>query len=248
MSKYAIILDTEGYSNKGSYNIGYTVVDFDNFQIVKKESIAILPYLWDNLKEKLRRNLESENGYLSTMYLNNAEDILMNSNKKYKLIKTELGLYKHFLLLFKKYDISDFFAFNVAFDRGALKRSLKEKHYDKLFSNMNFHDIQTAVFYTFCNNLEYVKFCLANNYLTKRGYCQCKAETFYRYISKEISFNEEHTALADAIIETEMLIKALQENPHVSTEIIKPYSVLSQLYDKDDPETVFALISDYLFE
>lgn len=248
MSRNAIVIDTEGYSNKSSYNVGYTILDLDTLQIVKKDSMAIMPYLWENLQEKLRRSTEDKNDYLSNMCLGNIESILTDTGKKYKTIKTENGLFKHFLKVFKDYQIKDFYAFNVAFDKGAMKRSFTPYHYELLFKDMNFHDIQTAVFYTFCNNIEYVKFCLANGYLTSKGFCKCKAETFYRYITKKIDFNEEHTALADAEIETEMLIEALKINPNAPTKTSRPYLILNELYNKDNKDEVYNLISDYSFE
>ena len=248
MQNFIMVLDTEGYSNRNVYNLGYAIINAETLEIVKTDSLALLPALWENLKEKLKRSLDNpQNVKLSNMCLTNFEDILTDSGKKYKVIRSENGLFKHFLRLFKMWNIKDLYAFNVAFDRGALKRTFTEYHYNILFKNVNFHDIQTAVFYEFCYNMDYVQFCVANNYLTKKGFCQCKAETFYRFLHNDINFIEEHKALDDVIIESEMLIEVLKKNPNPKTHITRPYLLLNELYDKDNSETITDLVMSYIF-
>lgn len=245
-----MVLDTEGYSNVNAYNLGYTIVDLTDNTIVERVSVAVLPYLWDNLNEKLRRSSDNVvNAKLSEMQLKNTADILTDSGKKYsKLVRSENGLFKHFSALFKKYsDISAVFAFNVAFDKSALKRSLTEKHFEKLFGNTEFKDVQTAVFYAFCYNLEYIQWAIVNGYTTEQGNIKTTAEVFYRYIMGKTDFVEEHTALADAEIETEMLIKALEKNADIPTKPCRCYLKLNELYDKDNPKTIENFMTDYLF-
>ena len=51
----------------------------------------------------------------------------------------------------------------------------------------------------------YIKFCEENGYLTKNGKVQLKAETLYRFLTKDTSFEESHTGLEDVMIEKEIL-------------------------------------------
>ena len=51
----------------------------------------------------------------------------------------------------------------------------------------------------------YIKFCEENGYITKSGKPQFKAETCYRFITKDTAFVESHTGLEDVKIETEIL-------------------------------------------
>ena len=245
-----IVLDTEGYSNVNAYNLGYTVVDLTTKTILERVSVAVLPYLWDNLNEKLRRsNDNAANAKLSEMQLKNTADILTDSGKKYsKLLRSENGLFRHFLALFKKYpDIKEIFAFNVSFDKAALKRSLTESHFNKLFGDMEFKDVQTAVFYTFCYNLEYIQWAIVNGYTTEQGNIKTTAEVFYRYLTGKADFIEEHTALADSEIETEMLLKALEKNANIPTKPCRCYTKLNELYEKDNEKTITNFVADYLF-
>lgn len=56
------------------------------------------------------------------------------------------------------------------------------------------------------NNVNYKKKCLENDMLTASGiYFKTSAESSYRYLMDKYEFNEAHTALDDAIIETYIL-------------------------------------------
>lgn len=57
---------------------------------------------------------------------------------------------------------------------------------------------------------EYATFCCENGYLTKRGCKRYTAEILYRFISGDNEFEEEHTGLADVMIEKEILCECLR--------------------------------------
>lgn len=57
---------------------------------------------------------------------------------------------------------------------------------------------------------EYATFCNENGYLTKRGCKRYTAEILYRFISGDNEFEEEHTGLADVMIEKEILRECLR--------------------------------------
>lgn len=57
---------------------------------------------------------------------------------------------------------------------------------------------------------EYDTFCYENGYLTKRGCKRYTAEILYRFISGNNEFIEEHTGLADVLIEKEILVECLR--------------------------------------
>lgn len=62
------------------------------------------------------------------------------------------------------------------------------------------------------NNQRYKDFCLDNDFLTATGLnFKTSAETTYRYMKKDKNFIESHTALDDALIETEILARALRK-------------------------------------
>lgn len=58
----------------------------------------------------------------------------------------------------------------------------------------------------------YRKFCEDNNYLTKNGQLRFTAEILYRFISKDNSFIEAHTALADVEIEAQIMAYCFRQH------------------------------------
>lgn len=239
-ARYGIVLDTEGYSSCPSYNIGFVVIDLQTLQIVESHSYAIPEYLEENLTYNQEKNATPE---LNTMFCNNLHDILKNFNTKYNY-KTERGMWLTLLKVIKKYNVQDVFAFNFPFDKAALIRSFGEKA-ERLYNFLNWHDIQTMVFYTFCNNLEYCGWCAVNGYITEKKNIKTKAETFYRYLFQP-DFKEEHTALNDSQIETALLFKALQNNRKVQTNHIQAYTKLNKLM-KENNTNCEDLLSEWLF-
>lgn len=62
------------------------------------------------------------------------------------------------------------------------------------------------------NEDKYKKMCLENGMVSKSGlYFKTSAETSFRYLMKDIDFNEDHTAFEDTVIESEILAKALKK-------------------------------------
>lgn len=237
---YGIVLDTEGYSAMPSYNIGFTVVDLQTLQVVEYHSYAIPEYLEQNLTYNQEKN-QTKN--LSTMYVNNLHDILKGFNSKYNY-KTERGMWLTLQSVIKKYQVRDVFAFNFPFDKSALVRSFGKKA-EKLYTLINWHDIQTMTFYTHCNNLHYCGWCAMNGYLTENGNIQTKAETFYRYLFNP-DFKEEHTALSDVKAETALLFKALATDRNVKTNHISAWNELKKIMAENNtnPDD---LLSEWLF-
>ena len=61
------------------------------------------------------------------------------------------------------------------------------------------------------NNTDYKQMCIDNEWRTASGkYFKTSAETCFRYFSKEIEFEESHTAIDDSIIESELFVEILK--------------------------------------
>ena len=61
------------------------------------------------------------------------------------------------------------------------------------------------------NNNEYKQMCIDNGWQTaSKKYFKTSAETCFRYFSKELEFEESHTAIDDTIIESELFVEILK--------------------------------------
>ena len=93
--------------------------------------------------------------------------------------------------------------YNVNFDKSALNRLFGER-----FNNieLEYKDIIPAILHTKLMTKKYINFCRDNKFVTEKGNIQTKAETVYRYLTGCIDFEEEHTGLADVLIEYQILL------------------------------------------
>lgn len=62
---------------------------------------------------------------------------------------------------------------------------------------------------------EYDTFCYENEYLTKRGCKRYTAEILYRFLTGDNEFIESHTGLEDVLIEKEIFVYCMKNNPSI---------------------------------
>ena len=237
-----ILVDTEGLLNVSAFNVAYLVVNLPDCRIIHEGNLVIFPNIWDNLVASQDSKNPDITPNLSRLLTNNIENIF-NNLSEYTIIKSRNGLAMHFRNLFKKYpDISRFYAFNVSFDKNILSNSMGETVFNAIFSGFSFHDIQTMFFFTHCNNIEYIRFCYKNGFLTAKGNCNTTAETFYRYYTKNPKYREKHLALDDVMMEFELFQSAITIDESVETSPKKLWLLLNKLYDKNDYDLIMEML------
>lgn len=222
---YYLILDTEGlglnnikekiYGQQKSYDIGYVIVD-------KKGNIL-------KMYNALTEEIFGDSALMQTAYFYDKiplyDYMLDNKEIKIKLFYKIINQMKKDI---KKYNIKGILAYNVNYDIVALvetaqytmqencpKLTFRKTKNDKwapnyeqmlqklLNTKIEFYDIWTMAINTICQQ----KTFLANAPKTPKGYIQTNAEIVYKYINDLDDFKEDHTALSDAIIESEILAR-----------------------------------------
>lgn len=122
---------------------------------------------------------------------------------------------------------------------------------DPWFEGKPIYDIWGGV----CEHLlgdEYKHFCMKNAYITASGeYFKTSAENTYQYILNKYNFIESHTALDDARIEAQLLLKILEKTEIEADLGAFPFRKLGTTFDfiKKYPEyteTVRIALHDYL--
>ena len=116
--------------------------------------------------------------------------------------------------------------------------STKKKQNDRLFDPEHFIfrgekypiiDIWGIACLYLLNNSAYKRTCLEQDRVTSSGlYFTTNAEVAMQYLSKRFDFIEDHTALSDAEIETEILFAALKRGKIVQGIIYFPYKMLGE--------------------
>ena len=82
------------------------------------------------------------------------------------------------------------------------------------------------------NNVRYKQKCLEHNMLTASGtFFKTSAESSYRYLKDKYDFDEAHTAIEDAEIETFILSKIARKHAISAGIIYFPFRELGTTYD-----------------
>ena len=133
------------------------------------------------------------------------EDIKKGKRK----LATFSAIRREFLNDLKEYGVNEVYAHNMRFDYNALNNTLRyltKSKYRFFFPyELKICDTLKMSRDVILKMPTFQRFCKENNYLTKRGQPQATAEVLYRYISRNNTFNESHTGLEDAEIETQIL-------------------------------------------
>ena len=200
-----VVLDVEGMSGSRPYNVGYIVADRYG-KIYKKRSIAIPSAIWENIASALKI------GQAIEMTKSNVQEILQDMDRprwrrKYRAMTVE-GFTLQFYNDIKKHHVSRVFAYNVSFDNRAIFYLIGIDAFAEM--SVDWCDIISGILTAKLLTKNYVNWCFTNGFTTETGIASYKAEVVYRYLTGQLNFEEEHTGLADVLIEYEILLAAFK--------------------------------------
>lgn len=210
---YYIVFDTEtanGFDDPIVYDIGGAVVDkkgnvYETFSFVIYEVFC-------GMKDLMKTAYYAEK-------IPKYEEEIKNGERK--LVKYATAK-KHINKLAKKYNIKAMIAHNARFDYRSTTRTqrylTKSKYRFFLPYGVELWDTLKMANDTICKQVHYKEWCYNNGYLTKNGRVRKTAEILYRYISGEHDFKEEHTGLADVMIEKEIFVHCINQHKPMRKE------------------------------
>lgn len=200
MEKYVVVLDTETTNSIDDplcYDIGYAVVDpIKNIVILQRSFVVAdifldkdlmsyayfidkVPMYWEEIKSG-KRELRK----LSTIYRTMRED-------------------------FRHFGIKEVFAHNARFDyrsTNLTQRFITCSKYRFFFPyGTKICDTLKMSRELLADDVNYCDYCRKHGFVTKNNKPQFTAEVLYRYIHKDETFIESHTALEDVLIEKDIL-------------------------------------------
>lgn len=221
--KYLCVLDVEGSSVCRPYNVGYIVMDRRG-NIYLERSIALHPCIIENLEARALIGCEK-------MAMKNIREIESNETKYEHCYNVEEFL-KIFLEDMEYFNVKDIWAYNVAFDKSAMNRLffwLKPDFVDSFC----WKDIAPAIFHTHLLTKKYIRFCQKYELYTKNGNYSSTAENVYRYLFNKPDFQEEHTGLADVMIEKDILLKVFNSKKKIQTKGICIWKALAKFCESE---------------
>lgn len=194
-----IILDTETANDIDCplvYDVGFSVID--------ENGKAFASYSYVNADVFCDDELMSTAFFADKIpqYWNDITD-------GYRVLKSFRSIERIFRRVCKDWNVQGIVAHNARFDYNALnntKRYITSSKYRYFFPyGIKIIDTLKMSKITLSNNEDYREFCIRNNYVTKCNENRYTAEIIYRFITGDNNFEEEHTGLADCMIEKEIL-------------------------------------------
>lgn len=179
------------------YDIGFVVTD-KHGNIYEKGSYAVADiFLWTDLMQS---------AYFKEKIPTYWKEIETGQRE----LKSIWTIRRYLKELIKKYNIKAWYAHNARFDMNALNntvRYLSGSATRYFFPKIEIWDTMKMSRDVLKQRKTYTYFCDRYNFKTnhKPPQNQYKAETIYRYIIQDETFEEKHTGLEDILIETEIL-------------------------------------------
>ena len=209
-----IVLDIETANDipdTFAYDVGFIVAD-RNKVIYEKESYVV--------KDVFEREPElMQSCYYANKLPLYYERIENNDTKVVSLFTIRRKIARYIA----KYNIKKVYAYNAHFDRNGLNttmRYLTKSKYRWFFPyGVDVCCIWHMACQTICNRMDYCMFCAKNGFYSKAGNMTTNAETVYKYLNKNLEFEEEHTGLSDVMIELEILCKCLSYHEKINRNI-----------------------------
>lgn len=135
-----------------------------------------------------------------------------------RTMKTLYEIQKEVRELMEKYGITEVAAHNARFDYKATNTTLRYQTSSKFRYffpyGTKYIDTLKMATDTICQQPTYKAWCKANGYTygKNNNICRKTAEVIYKYISCDNDFEEEHTGLADVLIETKILAHCYKQH------------------------------------
>lgn len=210
-----MVFDTEtmGVDSRVIYDIGYYIVNrrgkvFNSRRFLVQDTIT---------KPEIMMNAFYHNKIYSEylpMVDNSAEKLIYPWEEIQDFIREDVNTY----------NVNIFSAYNLPFDMSAIRHTNEYARTRKLLDNKPILlDLWLySCLYLFNTNF-YKKAARDNNWLSPAGNYRTTAEHAYRYITNNVDYIEPHTALEDAEIETEILLRLLAKKRKIPYNTINPH-------------------------
>ena len=213
-----VVFDTEttNLEKPFCYNIGYVIANMESGETLLKREFVI-EQVWHNPM------------LFTTAYYSNKREIYVSRMKARKIVMDKFGyVCQQMIRDFKAYEIKLAFAYNSPFDTKVFAYNCDWFKCNNPFDDIEIRDIRGFVHCFVAFDETFQKFCEEHEYYTESGNYSTTAETLFRFIKQDTDFEEEHTALADSLIELDILRYCL----NLGADIEKVYKTYSSIPKK----------------
>ena len=198
-----MIFDTETTSldKPFCYNIGYVILDTETEETLLKRDYVV-EQVWHNLP------------LFQSAYYAEKRPIYVQRMRARQTVMDKFGyICRQMMRDLKEYGVKHAYAYNSSFDEKVFDFNCDWYKCSNPFDTVQVHDIRGYVHQFLIDN-DYKAFCEAHELFTESGNYSTTAEAVYRYLF-DCGFTEEHTALADSIIEAEILLATIHKDANI---------------------------------
>ena len=222
MSRMIFDTETTSIEKPFAYNVGYRIVDDDFNVLVEKD--FVIEQIWHNLP------------LFESAYYHDKRPLYVLAMRKHETIMTKWGyMVSEMLRDIKKHEVTSAYAFNSNFDENVFNFCCDWFKTRNPFDTIPIYDIWGYSSQFITNTTEYRTFCELHELFTDKGLYQGNAEALTKFLTCDTDFEEAHTALADARIETDILKACVNRG----AELDKEYKVVRFL--RPDKPTPYAI-------
>lgn len=201
------VFDTETTSLEKPfcYNVGYVICDIDSGDTLTAREFVV-EQIWHNLP------------LFESAYYANKRPIYVAAMRCRAVKMDKFGyICAQMRRDFKQYDVHAAYAFNSPFDEKVFNFNCDWFKCINPFDEVPIFDIRGLV-HNFLVDDEYKRFCEKFERFTENGHYSTTAETVFQYVTGDTDFEEAHTALNDAKIETEILFTCIERGAVIGKE------------------------------
>lgn len=194
------VFDTETTSldKPFCYNAGYRIVDADTKSVLVEREFVI-EQIWHNLP------------LFESAYYANKRPFYVQAMRARSITMDKFGyVCAQMRRDFKQYKVEGAYAYNSSFDEKVFQFNCDWFKCINPFDEVPIFDIRGYAHFALINPL-FMNWCEKHEKFTDTGNYSTTAETMFQYISGVNDFEEAHTALNDAQIETEILFACIEK-------------------------------------
>lgn len=208
-----IVFDTETTSidKPFCYNVGYVIGDTEGNILLRRD--FVVEQIWHNL------------ALFTTAYYANKRAIYVDAMRAKKAVMDKWGYIMRTMARdMKTFEVAIAYAYNSPFDDKVFTYNNDWFKTINPLDDMPLYDVRAYFIEAFVNDV-YKKWCDEHGFYTDSGNYSTTAEHAFRYVSGNLEFVEEHTALADSEIEYQILIGAAKKGVDITQEKSCPRSI-----------------------
>ena len=205
-----VMLDTETTNDIECpicYDIGFSVVDLDNGEVIERHSYVVADVFCD--KELMS----------SAYFIDKVPQYWADIKSGKRMLRRWATIRAIIKDVMAQYEVDTVVAHNARFDytsTATTQRYLTSSKWRYFFPyGTKFLCTLKMAKQIFGKDNEYIAFCEEHEFLTTYKKPKLTAEVIYRYLTNDIEFVESHTGLEDVEIETVILLECIKRNPVV---------------------------------